>query len=226
MKVWKWIAVISVGLVFSGSCVADVLVPGWDGDADTTSVYYSFQTDTNPPVPDTVTNSYGAVQSQLLPGALSGGWADPTDPFGLTRADGTGTWNINDDGYIAYQVPFSDGSLSLYTLELVIDVIAYQGITALPDIAVSGTVLEHDLYQFLEEPDSEFPGANWMHQVWTGTVQVASSSIISVDLTGAASQGSVLDRVSIYTRVIPEPTAISLILLSSGFALVIKRRLS
>ena len=224
MKVWKWITAGMVGGVISGSCIADILVPDWDGDADTTSVLYSFLTDTNPPVPDTIVNPYGPVVSDLFVVAPQGsGWQDPTDPFMLHRDDGTGAWDVGPNGFITYDVPFADGSLSLYTLELVIDVIAYQNPSVLPSIEVSGTVLEGDLYSFLEEPDVI---GSWMHQVWTGTVQVASSSIISIDITGDAVKGSLIDRVSIYTRVIPEPASISLILMASALLLAFKRRVS
>ena len=221
MKVWTWIV---IGMVVSSPCMADI--PPWDGDANTTSVHYSFLTGAIPPVSDTETNPYGSVTPGLLVGALGSGWQDPTLPpedNQLTRGDGTGAWDIGGlDGLLSFDVPFSDGSLSLYTLELVIDVIAYQSLPKLPTIEVSDSVLDHNIDIILEQPDTL---GNWMRQSWVGTVEVASSSSVSIGLTGS-STGSLIDRVSIYTRVIPEPTAISLILLSSGFALVIKRRLS
>ena len=221
MKIWKWIAVGLIGLGLLEPCLADI--PDWDGDPDTTSVHYSFLTDDDPVLPDTEVNSYGSVGSDLsVSSPFGSGWQDPVLNQ-VTRDDGTGAWDVGPNGYIIFDIPFADGSLSLYTLELVIDVIAYEAISLLPAIEVSGTELEHNLDIITEQADP--PGA-WMRQSWVGTVEIASSSSVSVKLTGNAGAGSVIDRVSIYTRVIPEPTAISLILLSSGFALVIKRRLS
>lgn len=224
MKVWRW--VVLIGLAASVTSMGSVFVPDWAGDADATSAYYSFPTAANPLIPDAETNLFGAVQSQLVLGGPNGiGWGDPNDPFALTRLDDTGTWSIDSDGYMSFIVPVADGSLSPYTLELVIDVIAYQGITQLPAIEVAGSVIDFGVDQYIEEVDPLFPAASWQHQVWTGTVSIASSSGVSLNINGTAG-GSVIDRVSIYTQAIPEPAAISFILLTAGLTLVIKRRFS
>lgn len=224
MKGRKWNAVLLGFVIVAGNGFSDLVVPDWDGDAGSTSVYFSFPTADNPPVPDTVSNLFGAIQTGLVLGSASGGWADPSVPWMVHRGDGTGAWNINPpDGSLSIDVPFSDEGLDSYEVRLMIDVVAFVDITKLPEIAVSGSVMESGVYDMLEDPG--FNLGEWRQMVWTGTVEVVSSDSLTVNVNGAASVGSQIDRVAVFTQVVPEPAAISLIVLASGILLAIKRRM-
>ncbi|VGO22243.1 hypothetical protein [Pontiella sulfatireligans] len=225
MKAWKYSVVMLAGLFAGETGFSDLSVPSWAGNENTTSVAYSFITDVNPPVADEVSNPYGVVQTSLLPGTASAGWHDPAVPWEVTRADGSGAWNINPDGYIRTAVPFSDESLDSYTVELWIDVVAFVDITKLPEINVSGgTVTDFNIDDFFEQDGLKI--GEWRQMVWTGTIEVVGSNSLTVDIVGAPTWGSQIDRVAIYTQAIPEPAVLSLIIVFAGAALVGRRLLS
>ncbi len=226
MKTWKWMGILLLGCFTGERGMSSIVVPDWDGEANTTSVYYSFPTGENPPVATAMANAYGPVQTLILPGTASSGWNDPTNPFHVTRGDGTGAWNINPDGYITSVVPFASSGAGSSIVEVWVDVIGYYGITLMPGIQVSGTASNVVVSEFLEELDPLFPGAEWRHKLWKGMVEVTGANSVTVTLTGAPRWGSHIDRIAIYTQAIPEPAVISLVLAFSGLTLFVKRRLS
>ena len=215
----KLLMVILLGALIAGPAISDVLVPSWGSDAETSSVLYKFTDDSTTPVADEESNPNGTGSALIDEGTgAAAGWVPAVPLFGA-RGD-SGYWNINDDGYIQINVPVADGSLISYELELWIDAISFVDLTTLPDIEVNAPVVESNTYdEFLEAPTL----GEWRHVMWTGIVSVASAADISIDILGT-SGSSQIDRVAVYSRIIPEPAVITLILGSSTLLLVIRRR--
>jgi hypothetical protein len=217
-------AVLSAAVILSSLCVnGAVLAPTWDGDVDTTRTVYSFGSNENPAVPDSATfsNPYGTPSSLINTGTFGEGWQIDTD----LNIDETGYWGIDDTGFMVFTVPFAESGDGPYTVEFMLDVIGYQDsfLNGLPLLSLESDVVSEniDTYDLLIQPDQ---WGNWSHQVMTGTVTVASSSSLEFKLQAPTGRSTPIQNVAIYTRAIPEPAAISLILAASGALLFLRRR--
>lgn len=214
---------VGVVTVCSSVTFGAYVVPDWAGDEGTTSNLHDFATS------DLVTGAAAelnpngtSVATVSLGSGAAGGWQDPTTPWISTTRANSGAWNINDDGFIQIDIPVWDGTSAPYELELWIDTIAFVGLTTLPEVEVSPATPVLDFGTSVELEETAALG-EWNHLVWTGTVTVASSSPVSIKLNGTSGTSNI-DRIAVYSRAIPEPAVITLILGAGGSLLFLKRR--
>lgn len=205
---------------------AAIATPTWEGDPLTTSALYNFTTDDRTAAPDEFTNPYGTpsllVEDVTPPGS---GWQDPNEEFQSVRAAGEGgAWDLGPSGKMTFTVPVSN-PLGLSSMDLEIHVaFAWQetfGPDSEPTFSLtSGSPTSQEIERFTLEND--FIG-DWIGTVWQASFEDFTDDQITLVFDGDA-LGSVLEQVSIQTRIIPEPSSLVFLGLGLGSALLRRNR--
>jgi hypothetical protein len=222
------IGLFSATLIFSAplSQAAAIAAPAWEGDVNTTSALYNFPTDNRTSDPDEFSNPYGTpvllVEDVTPPGS---GWQnpDPNVPNQSIREDGEGgAWDLGPSGQMTFGVPIGN-SLGLSPMDLEIHVsFVWQelfGPESEPGFSLTSgnpTFETIDRFTVVNETIGD-----WEATVWQATFENFSEEELTLVFEGD-SNGSVLEQVSIQTRVVPEPSA--LVLIFAGLGAFVFRR--
>ena len=223
----KWIIVLTLGMAAGVS--AAITPPSWVNDSGVISVTYRFETPDNEPAPSESTNlvstPYMLVDKVTL---ASAGWMDlpnliPDDPH-MNRENG-GVWELGETGYMDLLLPLIQTPEPEMFAEFYIEVIAGTGLHSMPVVTVDNAIGFSSAQEVIEfDPLGQW---DWSQQVSTGTVSLVSATGLSFRATcpDATSYGdsSAIDQVVVYTRVIPEPTSLTLIGMSVLLALLGRR---
>lgn len=217
---------ILLGFIMLGPIsMASVLVPEWDGRPGTTSALFAFATGDKEVSPTSSRNPYGSVtmlvENETVWGA---GWMAPGDPYGLTRGNGGGAWDLGQHGLISIMVPVSEiGRESVNMIDLFMHVIWYQGPMGTPGFEMSGqTPSYQNLVDLFVEADG--PGA-WYGTTWEATFDNVTDNELTLSIQ-APWNGAVVESIAIYTRTtpVPEPSSLLLLGLAAGGLPFLRKR--
>lgn len=207
------------------SLQAATTLPLWYGQPGTTRQGYTFGTASTTPAASPLENAYGAVSSQITPGAFSDGWQNPLEPVDLSGVNADGSWDLGMAGKFTVTIPLAPSAPAPgfhYRVDFQVCAVGYLGITSLPNFSLTGvTPSGLSMTQALVGVDPIFPGASWTSRTWTGFFDTTSSSPLQFNITAPANNTSVIDTVEVFTRytLIPEPDA-PLLMLLAGLWLV------
>lgn len=220
-----YLAVFLSSIALASVSTAAVFVPAWDGQPGTTSALFTFETSDKQAPPSVVRNPYGSV-SMLVENetTLGAGWMDPAEPFHLTR-NGTGAWDLGQNGLISIVVPVSEGGAgSVHAIDLFMHVVWYQGPMGVPEYGVDGLSPSHEnSVDSLLQADG--PGA-WYQTVWEAGFDNVTENELTLEIQ-APWNGAVVESIAIYTRstVIPEPSSLLLAGVAvGGFSILGRKR--
>ncbi|MHC4755283.1 MAG: PEP-CTERM sorting domain-containing protein [Planctomycetota bacterium] len=219
MALEKFIFIFVVMCVFPVFAQAD-FVPDWRKLEGATYQEWSFDTESaNPVLPEDELNNYGQPTADITVTDFGSGWLDVLLGLGTQ----TGVWDIGPAGSIVIDLPTQVTPPGNYT-EVWIQVVYFEdpGFFLAPDISMLAGQLQADQTQ-TQLVESTIPSGNWILQksVWYLDLTTPIEQItISADLN----YSSIIDKVIIDARVVPEPATVGLLLFGSVIMLAKKRR--
>lgn len=181
--------VILLGFLISTSATAfdDPLPPSWRGQAGTTYQDWSFDTNSNPAIPEEVSNPTGCAYADITVGDFGEGWKSGGFPY--VRE---GFWDLGRQGTIIAEVDNSVASTAVK--EISVQVIYLLSPLENPTVNIpDANLIEEQTVQL--EPD---PPSTWyVHQsLWRINPNPGHEQIIIT----ADYWGSMIDRIVIDTK--------------------------
>lgn len=209
-------------------------LPSWYGQRDTTRQGYEFTSGSLTPLPNIAENPYQVSMATVVLGSFSDGWQEPGNlPWpavnDLNGINNDGAWDIGVAGAITVQCKVAANPPPpgmFYRIDFQVYVVAYRGITALPNFDSQGLMAEDlALTQSTVGPDPFFPGATWEGRKWTGSFNNVSTNVVSFGITAPTINITVVDTMEVFTRatLVPEPSVCGLWMMAVS-ALIWRRR--
>ena len=215
----------SIG-IFLVICIVSVnaqadFAPVWRNTGDATYQQWSFDTESpNPVLPEISENDFGLPAADItVTKPLGSGWLDTLLGMGTQ----TGIWDVGPAGGIVINLPAQPTPPGSYT-ELWIQVVYYEdpGFFLAPDITIPTAQLQAEQTQ-TQIVESTIPSGNWILQktVWyLDSTAPIEQIMISADINFS----SIIDKVTVDARVVPEPATIGLLMFGSLILVIKKRR--
>jgi hypothetical protein len=215
-KLSTCVVVAAVVLASSAAWALPYDPSGRRGDEGTTFEYWQFGTDDDPDAPDDVMNPYGSAVADIEVGVFASGWYDSIPPVYGSRQ---GFWDIA-EGIITLTIPNRDQALPYK--EIWVQVVYWQDISAIPEISIPGAEPWGDLFDPVLVEEGPSTGAWYMAlSHWRMTPNPDSETIVVI---GDPDWGSIVDEIIVDTYCVPEPATITLLVLGSIGAAILRKR--
>jgi hypothetical protein len=232
----------ALGLSAALPASAAVSLPSWNGQPNTTSQVFLFNTASTTPSANNSVNPYGTASASVVVGFFGNGWENPADaPASNPGFNGDGAWDVGTgidslsgnrlgpDGSITFSVPVAPAAPGVgqsYRLDILIYAVAYQDLHRLPEASVLGLAPGDLVLASSNVLGTRPPNGTWRELTWTAVKEGHTTGALSVALTPPTGEASVIDRVEIYTRytLVPEPSSAVLLMLAGATVSLRRRR--
>lgn len=195
---------------------ANTNAPSWYDTDETGMATFYYSTNSNPAIADVNSNLVSKAVCNIELGPFASGWMDTSS--GASIDDGS--WDMGAEGTMQFDMQFSPEQITVpYTVDYMIDVFCFEvgGFWQPPTLSLSDiSVSAEPVYTYGEEYDS-FMGGYWRHYVWEGRVEGVGNDVFNFTLTSAP-KGSLIEDVTAYEFMIPEPSSTIFMVLAFAFA--------